>query len=106
MSTPSNTRQDNSLNWYRQQINGMLAKPIPQEIKETLCVILEKMLMDNDRYKGFNYNYWTTQGCNEWYEAGQPQTPHEKDKFLYGPSYVDEPTFTSDIQGKFSRYYN
>lgn len=53
--------------------------------RETLATFVSSMLMEADSYKGFNYIYWTSIGCAEWYEAGEPEGK-EKDRFIYGPT--------------------
>jgi hypothetical protein len=60
------------------------AKPM----RQLLASITEKALMAANEYRGFNYQYWLAQGCQEWRNCGEPDFP-EKYFFIYGPSNDD-----------------
>lgn len=53
--------------------------------KRAISEVLEDILHKTDNYSGFNYRYWSSVGCNEWRDAGEPDFP-EKEKFILGPS--------------------
>ena len=91
----------------RATINNLLASNLPQSAKKNLCVIVEQLLMNTKNYNGFQYNYWSRYGCAEWQDAKtkavfKDHIPHQ---YILGPDYVYEDSFTSDIQGEYSRYY-
>src|SRR5688572_12893022 len=99
--------------------NELLASPIPQSAKRDICTMVESLLMGSDTYQGFDNIYWSRQGCNEWYEAGQPDFP-EKNKYIIGPEGDKNkpgfekingqnvfvcPDFVSADQGEYARFY-
>lgn len=95
------------LNHLKITINDMLSSKLPQNAKQRLCIMLEKMLEETKAYDGFRYLYWTKYGKLDWDAekenfAKSPSIPKE---FITGPDYDGKPEFTSDIQGEFSRYY-
>lgn len=68
----------------KDKINYMLSIPtLIQEEKRVLCGLLESILMDTNNYHGFNHIYWSTQGYNEWLEAGKPED-ETKNQFIIG----------------------
>ncbi len=52
--------------------------------KSILCTVLEDILFKTGNYAGFNYRYWSSVGCNQWIDAGQPDFP-KKEEFILGP---------------------
>ncbi len=73
-----------------QVVNEFMATS-PDSMKDArnrLASLTKSALFASKKYKGFNFNYWLKQGCDEWRAAGEPGFP-EKDRFIYGPSGDD-----------------
>jgi hypothetical protein len=62
--------------------------PEQKEARKLLATITESLLMNENKYQGFNYTYWLDQGCEDWRRCGEVDFP-EKYFFLYGPSGDD-----------------
>ena len=73
-----------------EEANRLLAlDTLTKEEKSGVCFLIEELLNQARRYKGFNYTYWIKLGGFEkWQEAGQPDWP-DKAKFVYGPDGSD-----------------
>ena len=56
-----------------------------KEERQMLQHFVSQLLMKANCYGGFNYLYWTKQGCQEWINCGSPEGK-DKDFFMYGPS--------------------
>ncbi len=68
------------------EANRMLAlDTLSGDEKSGICHLVEHVLHASGRYRGFNYNYWLSQGCREWEQAGKPED-ERKNAFIYGPS--------------------
>jgi hypothetical protein len=68
--------------------NELIAKAPTKEEREKIASIISSLLMAADLYKGFTYKYWDEKGYDEWLNAGQPEEPKEKDKFIGDKSLV------------------
>lgn len=77
-------RKTFDVNEFRTYINGLLInEKISEPQKSILCSVLERILMDSNNYRGFNYVDWLDHGFNEWKKDGEPEV---KTKY-YGPEY-------------------
>ena len=54
--------------------------------KQGICHMVEHVLMQANRYDGFNFNYWLETGFTLWRDAGQPGNTIDKDQYVYGPT--------------------
>ena len=58
-----------------------------REGRQTLITFVSAMLMEANRYEGFNYTYWLEKGYQEWVAVGSPDYSYgTKDPYIYGPS--------------------
>ena len=83
-------------------LNNELASEASQSVKAGICTVIESLLMECDRYRGYQLLYWTKQGCDEWRADGRPQD--DRDKYSYGIGATtprDE-----NIVGEYSRSYS
>jgi hypothetical protein len=97
----------------KQTINDLLASRIPQSAKYKLCVTIEKLLRDTKEDTSYRHLYWQKYGKLDW-EAEKHthlaklslgDTIKIPKEYVVGPEATDDPNFTSDIQGEFSRSY-
>jgi len=107
---PPRTRQMAKINveFQKKWANDLLASAISQKAKKTITVMIETLLMEANMYRGFNHNYWITQGCDEWYDNGKPEFP-EKNEFIRGRegnANRENDDWVGDIQGEYSRTYH
>ena len=107
------TIKQSTIDNMKKHINNMLRQPLPQDTKVTLCCMLENILMETDQYKGYNYNYWLQQGCNDFHNNPEDYDK-DKDDFIYGPegnkhrpklNKCPHKDWVNCIEGEFSRYY-
>src|SRR5678815_5972847 len=63
--------------------NAYLRNSPPEAINERrmLHEFVAMLLMEANSYRGFQYQYWQSQGCLEWRNAGEPEGK-EKDYFI------------------------
>jgi hypothetical protein len=67
-------RKTIDVKWLVDTINQKLALPeLSQEKKATLCCLVEEVLMQVDRYAGYNYLTWIAGGFEKWRAAGEPE---------------------------------
>lgn len=94
-------------------INDLLSSNIPQAAKYKLCVMMEKLARDLKQKSDYKYLYWQKYGKLDWESEKQKHlakiaiggTIKIPNEYIIGPDATDDPSFTSDIQGEFSRSY-
>jgi hypothetical protein len=101
------------INHAKQTINELLASKIPQSAKYKLCVTIEKLLRDLKEDSSYKNLYWQKYGRLDWdaekykhlSKLTLGDTIRIPKEYIVGPEATDDPDFTSDIQGEFSRVY-
>ena len=95
-------------------INELLENNIEQASKRKLCIMMEKLLKDiKQKDDDFQYLYWNKYGKLDWDEEKEHHlttisigdTIQIPQRYVTGPDYEGEDSFTSDIQGEWSRVY-
>ena len=73
-------------------VNQHLANPnLSQEEKKGICLLIERILLDTNNYRGFTHITWVTGGAEKWFKAekeGRVREDDYKAKQEYiGPEY-------------------
>lgn len=102
------------LDHTKKTINELLSSKIPQNAKQKLCVVMEKLMRDMKKSDtDYQYLYWNKYGKLDWESEKQKHlskisiggTIKVPKEYITGPDDNGSPEFVSDIQGEFSRVY-
>lgn len=103
-----------TIEYIQRCINDLLQSSISQRDKQTLCIMMEKLLRDTkQKDDDYQYLYWIKYGKHDWEDdkdkhidklsIGESiKIPNE---YVTGPDYDGSDSFTDATQGEWSRTY-
>jgi len=103
-----------TIEYIQRSINDLLESNISQRDKQTLCIMMEKILKDTkQKQDDYQYLWWNKYGKDEWEENKEKHltnlsigdTIKIPQEYITGPEYEGSDSFVSDIQGEWSRIY-